>query len=195
MRIKNLILSTAMATVFLAVNASAISVSFVEGLEGSDVVVSSTGFSGQGTPPSSTTGPESATFTGYQFTAGVNLGSGAYGIGLFESPGGALSDYVTVTWSSGFIQTGYQTRFDVVFKSDVEGAILLPPINFPGSHIEAVEDGTLQTFRVPSTVFSLDIGIQSDVEPTSKVPDGGTTLLLLSCSVLTLGAFRRLQIA
>ena len=183
-----------MASVLLAVNASAISVSFVEGLEGSDVVVSSTGFTGQGVPPSSTTGPESATFTGYQFTAGLNLGSGAYGIGLFESPGGALSDYVTVTWSSGFIQNGYLTKFDFVFKSHVEGEILLPPINFPGSHIEAVEDGNLQIFRVPSTSFSLDIGIQSDVESTS-VPDGGTTLLLLSCGVLGIGAFRRFQVA
>ena len=109
MKIKKIILSAAMAGVLLAVNASAISVSFVEGLEGSDVVVSSTGFTGQGVPPSSTTGPESATFTGYQFTGGLNLGSGAYGIGLFESPGGALSDYVTVTWSSGIIQIGYLT--------------------------------------------------------------------------------------
>ncbi len=97
MKTNKLQMAAALAGMCCAINASALSVNFIEGAAGADVTVNSSGFTGIGIPPTTVVGPESASFIGYQ---NGNLGSGSYAIGLLDSVGGPLSDYVTVNWRS-----------------------------------------------------------------------------------------------
>ena len=187
MKIKSFFLSTIAASLLLAINANAVSVNFVEGGPGVNVAVTPSGFFIGAVPAQTTTGPFSASFTD---DISGDLGSGSYSIGLLNSPGGTLADYVTVKWASGLYINIFITQFDFVFKS-ADG---VNPFIAPGAfNITAVEDGTLQTFSIPVTGAQLTVGVRAYRE-TRSVPDSGATLLLLSCGVLGLGAFRRFQV-
>lgn len=171
-----------------AVHATAATINFTEGAEGNNVIIDANGYTGVGIPPSSTTSAESATYTGYQIG---NFGSGTYAVGLYDSAGGLLSDYLKVSWAfQGLIGTFSITQFQFDFKSDVEGQVLLPPAG--GFDATAIENG-LQTFRVPSTSFNLTMGIQSDVEP-STVPDGGTTAALFGFGLTGIFVIKRFRV-
>jgi hypothetical protein len=161
----------------LHVQAKAAIIDFIEGAEGTDISVVDVNWAAPGVPTgapsSSTTGLESATFTGYQI---LNAGSGTYLIGLYESQGGPLSDYLLVHWSSGLIGGAFLAQFQFEFKSDIEGEVLQPP---PGLVFNAtvIENGQLQRFVIPGN-FDVSVGLQSDIE-TATAPETGSTSALL----------------
>jgi hypothetical protein len=161
----------------LHVQARAATVDFVERAEGTDITVVDVNWAAPGVPTgapsSSTTGPESATFTGYQI---LNAGSGTYLIGLYESQGGPLSDYLLVHWASGLIGGAFLAQFQFEFKSDIEGEVLQPPAGL-AFNTTAIENGQLQRFVIPGN-FDVSVGLQSDIE-TTTTPENGTTGVLL----------------
>jgi hypothetical protein len=177
MKTNTLLPSLVTVGLLLHIQARAAIVDFIEGAEGTDISVvdinwATAGFP-TGAPSSSTTGPESATFTGYQIG---NAGAGTYLIGLYESPGGPLSDYLLLHWSSGLIGASFLAQFQFEFKSDIEGEILQPPPGL-GFDATALENGQLQRFVIPGN-FNVSVGLQSDIE-TTTAPESGTTGILL----------------
>jgi hypothetical protein len=172
----------AVAITLVGLNASAITVNFIEGAEGQNITInynpaewSQVNLVSQGT--------ETGTFEASLLD--FSLGSGSVIYGLSEVAGGPLSDWVTVSWNSGLLGT----LFTMNFGSDIDGVTLQPPGT---PTLVLPETGALQSFPVtlPTTAFSLTVGIQSDVE---TVPDGGTTSILLGLSSAGLAAYRRFR--
>src|SRR5215470_13065904 len=157
MKRHNILSLGAFAAGLLGVSASGITVDFVENSEGQNVTINySSADWWVVSPPTTSVGPESATFSGY-LPPGANLGSGSYVVGLQESPGGPPSDWLQVSWNSVlYLGTFYLTQFNFTFQSDTEGQTLQPP---PGDHTIALETGDLQRFHISSTAFNLNIGI------------------------------------
>jgi hypothetical protein len=174
----------AVASTLVALNARAITVNFIEGAEGQNITIDYN-HADWSQVISVEQGTETGTFAASLDPSLGSLASGSVIYGLSEVAGGPLSDWVSVSWDSGFLGVG----FTMTFGSDIDGVILEPP----GSPTLVLpETGALQSFPVnlPTTAFSLTVGIQSDVE---AVPDGGATNLLLGLSSAGLAAYRRFR--
>jgi len=184
MKTRQLLLAVALGVMLKDGNARATTIDFIEGTtEGALVSVT---YSSDWRVPTSSSTAESGHFTGNLLFG--DIGNGYFNILLYEPGTTVLSDWVQVVGRTvpDTGPGGFHTEFDIVFSSDTDGQVLLPPPTSPfpsrGS-ISAFETGGLQTFDIGLGIL---VGIQSDVEQP-HVPDEGATIALLGLAMAALG--------